>query len=346
MASRKKNTWLRVLVVLVIIGIVGAVYVYQILFAGNVSKERKADYLYVHTGYSFDEVLGEIRNQKLLRDVTEFERVARKMNYPNHIIPGRYHLKQGMGNVEVVRMLRSGNQEMVKFTLGKVRSLDDIANAVGRKLEANSNDVLALYENEPYLDSLGFNQRSLLGMFIPNTYEFKWNTNARQFLQKMKGGYAAFWTDKRKAKAKSIKLTQNEVATLASIVDEETLKNDEKPTIAGVYYNRLQKGMKLEADPTVKFAAGDFAARRITRALLNTESPYNTYRVTGLPPGPICTPSTSSLDAVLNLQDHNYIYFCAKEDFSGYHNFAATLAQHQLNARKYHRALNQRGIYK
>jgi UPF0755 protein len=197
-----------------------------------------------------------------------------------------------------------------------------------------------------FASKYGFNEQTIMTMFIPNTYEFYWNTSADEFFERMADEYKKFWTDERKQKAKNIGLSQSEVSILASIVELETQKKDERPTVAGVYINRLKKKMLLQADPTVVFALGDFTINRVLKIHLETDSPYNTYKYSGLPPGPIYLPSISSIDAVLNFENHDYIYFCAKEDFSGYHNFAKTLAQHNENARKFQQALNKRKIWK
>ena len=211
-------------------------------------------------------------------------------------------------------------------------------------IEADSADIAALLKDEETAKKYGFNKQTFCSMFIPNTYEFWWNTSAEEFVQRMADEYKKFWNDDRKAKANELGLSQSQVSTLASIVESETQKNDEKARIAGVYINRLKKDWLLQADPTVVFAAGDFTIKRILNKHLEINSPYNTYKYKGLPPGPICIPSTTSIDAVLNYEHHNYMYFCAKEDFSGYHNFATTNAQHEANARRYHDALRKAGI--
>ena len=220
----------------------------------------------------------------------------------------------------------------------------DLAERLERQLMLSGDDLLRLLDDSAYCASLGFTPETILTLFIPNTYEVYWNLSAEKLMQRMKREYDAFWTPARLSKAKAVGLTPIEVAVLASIVEEETAAADEYPVVAGLYINRLRRGIPLQADPTVKFAVGDFTLRRILFEHLKVDSPYNTYKHTGLPPGPLRVPSTRSIDAVLNYMKHNYLYMCAKEDFSGRHNFARTLAEHNRNARRYQAELNRRGF--
>ena len=197
-----------------------------------------------------------------------------------------------------------------------------------------------------YVKKFGFTTENIISMFIPNTYEVYWDITAEKFMERMNKEYTSFWTDQRKARLKAIGLTQLQAITLASIVEKESNKNDEKPDIAGVYMNRYKQGWLLQADPTLVYAMGDFTIKRVLNAYKNIDSPYNTYKYAGLPPGPICLPSISSIDAVLNYRQHNYMYFCAREDFSGYHNFAVTMNEHLVNAARYQQALDRQGIMK
>jgi len=272
------------------------------------------------------------------------EWMAVKMNYPNHIKPGKYLLKNGMSNRELLTMLRAGKQIPVRVIFHNIRFKTELVSDISKQIEADSSKLLHLLNDDIFLSKYGFNSRTAMAMFIPNTYELYWNTQSETFLERMYKEYKHFWNDAKVQKAESIKLTPVEVSTLASIIEEETQKNDEKKTMAGVYINRLRKGMSLQADPTVRFAYGDFTIKRILDKYKSVDSPYNTYKYAGLPPGPICIPSISSLDAVLNYQRSEYLYFCAKEDFSGYHNFARTLVQHNINAAKYQKALTRLGI--
>jgi UPF0755 protein len=243
-------------------------------------------------------------------------------------------------------MLKAGNQEPVKISFQNVRLKHTLAGMVAKKLETDSALVSQLLDSASFVSKYGFTTDNVYTMFIPNSYEMYWNTSAEKFFLRMHDEYEKFWTPERKAKAEKIGLSPIKVTILASIVDGEALMDQELPIIAGLYMNRLKKGMKLEADPTVIFAANDFTIRRVLNKHLRIGSPYNTYRVTGLPPGPISMPSIKAIDGVLNHSNHNYIYMCAKEDFSGYHNFATTMAQHSINARKFQQALNERNIKK
>lgn len=345
--TQKKGGWmvkvgLVGLVIVLIIGYIG----YRKLYRPNVHVEQQEGqkYLYIHTGATFEQVLGMLDKCDCLCDMKSFEWMAVKMKYPNHIKPGKYLLKDGMSNRELLNMLRAGRQVPVKVIFHNIRFKKDLASDVSKQIEADSLSILKALNNDMLLGKYGFNSKTAIAMFIPNTYELYWNTMADDFLERMYKEYKHFWTDAKKQKAQNIGLSPVEVSTLASIIEEETQKNDEKRTIAGVYINRLKKGMRLQADPTVKFANGDFTIKRILDKYKDVDSPYNTYMYAGLPPGPICIPSISSIDAVLNYQRHEYLYFCAKEDFSGYHNFAHTLEQHNVNAAKYQKALSRAGI--
>jgi UPF0755 protein len=333
-----------ILVVFIIAGIKG-IDIYRKAFKANIfTKNKKEYFLYIPTGSSYDNVLGLLYDRNLVKNKKTFEWAAERMNYRKHIHPGRYKLKNRMTNHKLIVMLRSGLQEPVMLTFNKTKTLEKLAGKVSKKIEASKSEILDLLNNKEYIEQLGFNEHMIKGMFIPNTYEFYWNTSAEQFIERMLSEYNLFWNKKRKGKAERMNFTVNEVVTLASIVGEETSKEEEMPRIAGVYINRLSRGIRLQADPTVKYAAGDFTIRRILAKHLRIDSPYNTYRYAGLPPGPITIPSISSIEAVLNYEDHNYLYFCAKEDFSGYHYFSKSLTQHNKYARLYQKALNKRRI--
>lgn len=329
---------------LAIAGYFGVIY-YTSYFAGNTSKKvSDKTYLYVHTGWKYDDVLNELREKELLQNVEQFDRVARQRGY-TEIHPGRYRIKPGMSNLDLVRLLMGGKQEPVNVTFSNIRLKRDLASKIGKTLEADSLRLETLLgDNAFWKDNYGLTAENCMVLFLPDTYEMWWNTDAEEFIGKMAKEYKKFWTDERKAKAKAIGLSQSEVSILAAIVEKESNMSDERPTIAGVYMNRLNKKMKLQADPTVVFALGDFTIKRVLTADTYIDSPYNTYKYAGLPPGPICLPSKNSIDAVLNYKKHNYLYFCAKEDFSGYHSFAATYDQHLKNAAKFQKALTNRGI--
>lgn len=306
---------------------------------------RDSDFIYIPTGSGYNDVVNILYQNKIIIDKTSFEWVAKKKNYTQNVKPGRYRLKEGMSNETLVNMLRSGKQEPVKLVFNKVRIKEKFAEVIGNQIEATPNQLMTLLNSNLFLAKYGLNRETALCMFIPNTYEFYWNTSAEEFMERMYKEYKKFWTEERKAKAKAIGKTPEEVIILASIVEEETNINDDKAKIARVYLNRMKKGMRLQACPTIKYAMGDFELQRILIKHLEFEHPYNTYLHDGLPPGPICIPMVSSIDAVLKNDKNNYLYFCAKDDFSGHHAFASTLEQHNQNAEKYQRALNRNRIY-
>jgi UPF0755 protein len=251
-----------------------------------------------------------------------------------------------MSNKQIITKLRSKQQDPVKLVFNNIRVKEELAGHISEQLETDSVSLLRLLNDADYLKKFGFTTDNIISMFIPNTYEVYWDIAPEKFMEKMHKEYLAFWTDKRKARLTEIRLTELEAITMASIVEKETNQNDEKPDVAGVYMNRLHDGWLLQADPTLVYALGDFSIKRVLNVYKTIDSPYNTYKYFGLPPGPICLPSISSIDAVLNFRQHQYMYFCAREDFSGYHNFAVTMNEHLLNAAKYQQALNQKGIMK
>ncbi|NBC83472.1 MAG: endolytic transglycosylase MltG [Bacteroidetes bacterium] len=336
-----------IVITLVVFAIKG-VGIYNKAFRPNIEMEERESLLfYIHSGDSFDIVMNRLDSLDIVVEHDDLLWVANKKNYPASIKPGRYRIEHGMTNNELINMLRSGAQETVKVVVaGKIRSIDQLANRVAHYLEFEPQDISTLLYNEAFIDSLGFNKFTILGMFIPNTYYFYWNTPPEEFIYRMKKEYDKFWNSNRVTRARKINFEPNEVITMASIVVEETTHQHEMNRIAGVYINRLEKGMKLRADPTVKFAHQNFGMRRIWKKHLTIDSPYNTYKNYGLPPGPIAIPSIFAIEAVLDYEHHEYLYFCAREDFSGYHNFAKTHVRHIANAQKYRRALNERKIYK
>jgi UPF0755 protein len=279
-------------------------------------------------------------------DKGSFEWLSEKKGYNVKVRSGRYLLKNHMNNNELINMLRSGKQEPVKLTFNNIRTKEQFAGRIGKQIEADSTSLLLLLNNENYLKKCDLNVENVMCIFIPDTYEMYWDTPAEKFFEKMYNNYKKFWNEGRRQKAANMGLTPNEVVILASIVYQETKKKEEMSRVAGVYLNRIHKKMPLQADPTIIFALGDFSIKRLLNYQLETESPYNTYKNLGLTPGPICLPETFVIDRVLDYEKHNYLYFCAKEDFSGYHNFAETAAQHALNAQRYHNALNNLQIKK
>lgn len=319
--------------------------VYQKVFFPNVqTNNQEAAYLFIPTGSGIDDVLNILEEKDLLLDKASFLFTAKQLKYDQSVKPGRYRLKEGMNNKELISLLRSGRQTPLNVVFNNIRTKDQLAARIGEQIEASPKAILNLLNDPDYVHELGFTTESVLCLFIPDTYEMYWNTSADQFIKKMLAEYKKFWNRKRTDQALKMNFSPVEVSILASIVQQESNQDDEKPIIAGVYINRLKKDWKLEADPTLVFALGDFSIKRVLSVYKEIDSPYNTYMYQGLPPGPICLPTKVSVDAVLNYSQHSYMYFCAREDFSGYHNFASSYVQHLINARKFQRALNKRGI--
>jgi UPF0755 protein len=332
-----------VMVILLIIGLAftGLNY-YHKYFSANVTD--KQEYLYIHTDSDFNDVYKTIMEQGIVKDSATFYAAAKNMNYFKRVKPGRYHLHAGMSNRRLINMLASGSQEPVTLSFHNLRLKEQFAGFVSKKIEPDSAAILRLLDSSAFVQQYGFTTDNVYTMFLPNSYQLYWNTSPEKFFKRMYANYEKFWTPERKQKAVAIDLSPIQVSILASIVDAEALHDDEMPTIAGLYLNRLKKGMKLESDPTVIFAENDFTIRRVLSRYLSINSPYNTYLHTGLPPGPIMMPSVNAVNSVLDYQKNNYLYMCAKEDFSGYHNFATNVADHLINAHKFQEALNERNI--
>ncbi len=341
--SIRRTMWI-IVGVLAIAVAGGGYYIYRELFAPNVTVGNNPDVVFISTGSSFADVVNTLKAKNLLINEKSFAWTANQMKYVGNIKPGRYIIKPKMNNKELIGMLRAGKQVPVKVVFNNIRTKDQLAERISAQLEAKTHALSNLMSDADYLRGLGFTTENVLSMFMPNTYEFYWNTSADQFLQRMKKEHDKFWNAERMNKARLIGFKPVEVSVLASIVQQETNKDDEKNIIAGVYINRIHKGMRLEADPTLVYALGDFTINRVLNIYKAIDSPYNTYKYAGLPPGPICLPTKASIDAVLNYTHHNFIFFCAKEDFSGRHSFATTYSQHCGNARRFQRALDRRGI--
>ncbi len=327
---------------LLVISFIGLRY-YKRIYNSNSSTDG---YLYIPSGADFDDVIDILKKDSLLLDVRSFEWLALKKNYQNHVYAGRYKISNGINNNDLINKLRSGYQDPVKVIFNSVRTREQLAAKISKQIEADSLSLLELFNKDSIIKSYGLKPETFTCIFLPNTYEFWWNTSAKAFVDRMYSEYKKFWNDDRMEKAKRLNLTPEEVTTLASIVDEETYYNSEMPRVAGLYINRLRKRIHLQADPTLKFALGDFTIKRVLNVHKQIDSPYNTYKRYGLPPGPISIPSIAAIDAVLNYESHDYLYMCAKSDFSGYHNFAKTLSQHNINARNYQRALNKERIWR
>lgn len=315
-----------------------AMFAATYLFISPAYSGEEVKSVYLRAG---DDVIKELEEQAHVR-TKGFGLLRAVLGY--HVRPGRYDMQPGDRIISIFRRLRNGQQTPVRLVMPSVRTMDDMANFLSEHLMMDSAAVADSLGDSTYLARWGYTPETVPALFVPNTYEVYWNISLSDFMRRMQRENDSFWTHARQAKAIRMGFTPIEIATLASIVDEETANDAEKPMVAGMYIRRLEIGMPLQADPTVKFAVGDFSLRRILKEHLEVESPYNTYKNEGLPPGPIRVASVAGIDAVLNYVRHNYIYMCAKEDFSGTHNFAATYSEHLLNARRYQRALNQRGI--
>lgn len=322
------------------------ILVYRLLFGLNVKLNNKPATIYIKDGSTYEQAMDSVRVHLPINNPKVFNWIAEKKNYPQRVKPGRYVLKEDLSYTGLINLLRSGRQTPIKITFNKVRSLNELAGKVGGKIEADSLEIIAFLDNPENYANDGFTREDVISVFIPDTYEFFWNTSAKGFYSRMLKEYKKFWNDERIDKANAIKLTEIEVAILASIIDDEVAKPDEKPRIAGVYLNRLRRGIQLQACPTIKFALNDFTITRVLKKHLTIDSPYNTYKHYGFPPGPIGCPTIEGIDAVLNAEKHDYLYFAAKADFSGYHNFSRTLAEHNRYAALYQKELNKRRIYK
>jgi UPF0755 protein len=342
-----KKKFTIIMLVLLVIAAAGGIFAYrfyQYIYEPNIDLQgQKSTMLYIPTGADYQTVKDSLSD--FLMDEAGFDWVAEKKSYTDNVKPGRYEILHEMSANALVNMLRSGNQKPVNITFNNLRKLPELAGILGEKLEQDSVQFANYLLNPETMDEYGFSVFEFPAMFLPDTYQFYWNTSPEEFTQRMKTEYDKFWTDERKQKAERVGLTPVQVSTLASIVEQETKKNDEKPKIAGVYINRLEKNMLLQACPTVIFAHDDFSIRRVLNRHITIDSPFNTYKNPGIPPGPISLPEKSSIDAVLNYEKHDYIFFSAKPDYSGYHNFAKTLRQHEAYAREYRRFLNRERIY-
>lgn len=320
-------------------------------FFSSFSKEDKTVYLYLDQDDTYDSLVVKVQPIAKRQSFHALCTLARHSNLIEHIRPGRYEITPSMGTFKVWRHLKNGMQDPFSFTLPSVRTMPDLAGVLGRKFMEDSLTWVKALTDEALCQKLGYDTTTIAAMMIPNTYDIYWTITPEKFLERMKKENTRFWTADRTAKAQKLKLSPIEVCTLASIIDEETANNGEKPMVAGMYYNRLMirnaeypQGMPLQADPTIKFAWKQFGLKRIYNNLLYIDSPFNTYRNPGLPPGPIRIASVAGIDAVLNMVHHNYLYMCAKPDFSGTHNFATTYSQHLAYAAEYAKALNERGI--
>lgn len=333
------------LVGIVVGGFFGYNY-YNMIFSQNVPSELNTDLVQIPKGSDFEEVVTILEEGGFIEDVDGFRWVAKRMGYAkNPMRNGQYKIEKGISNRRLVSILRGHKETPVQFVIHNKRTLPQVAGHCSKYFEADSLAFLTAIMDESFWKENGYNLETAMSAFIPNTYQIYWTTTPKDLFLRMIKEHDRFWDkDNRRAKAKAINYSEAEVYTLASIVETESQHKPERPRIAGVYINRLRLGIPLQADPTLVFAIGDFTMRRIYTVHTQIESPYNTYKYAGLPPGPIYMSSISSIDAVLNAEKHEYLYFCAKPDLSRTHNYAKTLSAHNVNARNYQRWLNQQGI--
>ena len=350
--SQKKGQLAKIILTITFVGVIIATFFgyrkYQEIFGESVPKSLGETTIEIPSNSSFEDVVGILKSKRLIAHEDSFRFLAQQMKYERASMrSGKFKIQPGWSTYDLIHHLRGGKQETVKLVFNSAWTVKNVAAKVAEFIEPDSTDLVNLFSDEKFISDLGYTPASLMSLFIPNTYDFFWNTSPAKFMERMKKEHDSFWSkNKRAAKAKELDLTPEEVYILASIVERETLQNDEKERMAGVYYNRLKtKGWRLEADPTVKFAVGDFGLRRILNKHLQIKSPYNTYKNQGLPPGPISMASISSIDAVLNVESHNYMFFCARGDGSGYHNFARTLTQHNRNAATYRANMRKSGAW-
>ena len=360
MASTKKTTnkkkittkhkWVRTLLLILLALLLGAAAIginqyYRMCYRNVCTQSQKTEYLYITSRMNVDELMAFMKDTYLIESPWNFRLHARILEF-NYVMPGRYLVNPVESDLNFIRRLRNGEQTPVKIAFHNIRTKAQLAHKLSEQLMTDSATIHNLLNNVEFLKEYNVTPETALTIFLPNTYEVYWNTSAKALIKRLYREYVAFWNTDRVEKAKNLGLTPTQVSILASIVEEETNLATEKPIIAGLYLNRLRIGMPLQADPTVKFAVGDFTLRRILYKHLTIDSPYNTYKYAGLPPGPIRIPSIGGLEAVLNRKNHNYLYMCAKETFNGEHNFATTLTEHNRNAQRYQAALNKRKIMK
>lgn len=340
--AKRKRRWPLALALLLAAGGLAAYVAWRELMGPATRFTEESRVLLIPTGADLRTAIDSLRRIEAIHDA----RAARALLERGTVKPGRYRVRQGMSLRAIARMLHAGTQEPVRVTFSNVDHLYELAGRLGRALEPDSIAFLQAFFDPDLQRSAGLNDATLISLFLPNTYELWWTTTPERFIERMRQEHAAFWTAERRARAEALKLSPTEVSTLASIVQAETVKMSDAPTIAGVYLNRLRIGMPLQADPTLKFALGVDSVQRILHRDKEVDSPYNTYRHAGLPPGPINMPEPRFIDAVLSAPRHDYLYFCARADLSGYSDFARTYEQHLVNARRYQKALNQRKIYR
>lgn len=327
-----------------IVCLMGIVALTYFFFLTSFSKHSDTQYLYVDSDDTIDSVFCKLEPIGASHAMMAMHTMMRHSGYDENVRTGRYAIEPGARTVSVFRQIKNGRQQPMKLTIPESRTMERLAAQLSERLMLDSATIAQALTDSAYTATLGYDTATIACIFVPNTYEVYWDLSLDRLMSRMQKEHDTFWKGQRTQKAQALGLTPNEVCTVASIVDEETANTQEKPMVAGMYLNRLKQQMPLQADPTVKFALKQFELRRIYHNMLSYDSPYNTYRYAGLPPGPIKIASVKGIDAVLNRTDHPYLYMCAKEDFSGTHNFATTYQEHLRNAARYTKALNERGI--
>lgn len=343
---KKRQFFAGALIVFAVSFISFGYYFYQMVFTANVLVDKGEEVIYIPTGATFDDVQDMLYDRDIVQDLVTFSFLAKVKKYHRLVKPGRYLISPNMTNLDLINQLRAGNQAPVRITFNTIRMPQELAEKITANLELEAGAFLSELKNPARAEKYGLSLETMMALFIPNTYEVYWNISLEDLFERMHKEYENFWTEERLGKAKDLGLSQEEVATLASIVQEEVRYWEEAPRVAGLYLNRLKQGMPLQADPTLKFAAGDFSITRVLNKHKEIESPYNTYKYSGLPPGPVALPELQALKAVLDPESHQYLYMCSKEDFSNYHNFATNLRDHNRNAARYQSALNAAGIFR
>lgn len=331
----------KVIVAILVIVLLAAAFAAWKIIGPATSFAQEKKYLYIRTGSNYEDVIASLEKDTIVSGTYWFDLIAKRLDYPQKVKAGKYPVKKGMSALNIVRMLRNGQQEPVKLVVIKFRTKEDLASAIGKKFECDSTEFIHFLNNTDSLKQYGLDTNTVMTTVLPDSYSYFWNITPSKIFSKLRAKYETFWTPERVAKAKEHGLTPQTAYILASIVEEETLKKEDKGKISSVYLNRIEKGMRLAADPTVKFALRDFGLKRIYEKHLLVESPYNTYKYAGLPPGPICTPSLETLDAVLETPSTKYLFFVAKPDFSGYSNFAESYTDHLKFAKQYQQALDK-----
>lgn len=345
--SKRKRLLIYLIALTIIPLLAGGYLLYEIFYKTNIWTENKETAsVYIPSGADFEQVKTILYKQGSIIHRGNFEWLAKQKSYPANIKSGHYLLKKGMNNLDLINLLRSGNQTPIKLIFNNIRTKEQFAQRISTQIEADSTSIINLLNDSVYLSEFGLNKYTATTIFIPNTYQIFWTIKTDDFIKRMKREYDQFWNKERQARADSLGMSISGIITLASIVEKETQKNDEKTRIAGVYINRMNRRWYLQADPTLVFALNDYSIKRVLNVHKEIDSPYNTYKHRGLPPGPICIPSIASINSVLNYEEHRYLYFCAKDDLSGYHVFANSYRQHEQNASKYRKALNKLRIWR